>query len=204
MPREHDHDRLYSITELADELNMTARAIRFYEAKDLLAPQRAGGNRVYTHRDRARLMIIQRGKRLGFSLARIKQYLDLYDADPTHKKQLVHLLAGARQRIDELQSQRRDLDLTLEELREIEEQVLAATLYVLVNPVQARLCRHPSEWPWGSYRDAVELRPTLVPTATLLGLLSPDPRTARARLAELIDERVAHIVEEERRRALGR
>src|SRR5512134_949802 len=117
---------LYSITELADELGVTARAIRFYEAKGLLRPQRVGANRVYDYRDRARLLLILRGKRLGFSLAEIQLYLDLYDADPTHKKQLVHLLTGARERIDELESQRRDLELTLEELREIEEQALAA------------------------------------------------------------------------------
>ena len=126
MPREHDPNRLYSITELAEELNMTARAIRFYEAKDLLAPQRAGGNRVYTHRDRARLMIIQRGKRLGFSLARIKQYLDLYDADPSHHRQLRHLLDGVRMRISQLEDQREDLELTLNELREVERMTLDA------------------------------------------------------------------------------
>jgi DNA-binding transcriptional MerR regulator len=119
-------DRLYTVTELAAELGVTARAIRFYESKGLLEPQRAGGNRVYTYRDRARLLIILRGKRLGFSLAHIKRYLDLYDADPSHQEQLVHLLRGARQRIEELESQRRDLELTLEELREIEEQVLGA------------------------------------------------------------------------------
>lgn len=118
--------RLYTITELANELGVTPRAIRFYESKGLLEPQRAGANRVYTYRDRARLLLILRGKRLGFSLAQIKQYLDLYDADPTRKKQLVHLLRGARQRIDELESQRRDLELTLDELREIETQVLDA------------------------------------------------------------------------------
>ena len=109
-----------------DEVGATARAIRFYESKGLLAPQRAGANRVYTYRDRARLLIILRGKRLGFSLARIQEYLDLYDADPTHKGQLEHLLAGARRRIEELESQRADLDLTIEELREIEELTLDA------------------------------------------------------------------------------
>lgn len=119
-------DRLYTITELAEELGVTPRAIRFYETKGLLDPQRAGGNRVYTRRDRARLLLILRGKRLGFSLALIKRYLDLYDADPTHRKQLQALLAGARQRIEELESQRRDLELTLDELRDIEDQVLAA------------------------------------------------------------------------------
>jgi len=117
---------LYSISELADELGITARAIRFYESKGLLSPQRAGANRVYDYRDRARLLIILRGKRLGFSLALIREYLGLYDADPTHKSQLVHLLRNARGRIDALENQRRDLELTLGELREIEQQVLAA------------------------------------------------------------------------------
>jgi len=121
-----DRSRLYSITELADELGVTPRAIRFYEEKGLLDPRRVGANRVYDYRDRARLLLILRGKRLGFSLALIQEYLELYDADPAHRKQLQHLLAGARRRIDELESQRRDLDLTIEELREIEEQVLAA------------------------------------------------------------------------------
>lgn len=122
----HGSPRLYTITELAHELGVTARAIRFYEAKGLLDPQRAGTTRVYTYRDRARLLIILRGKRLGFSLASIKEYLALYDADPTHREQLVHLLRGARRRIGELEQQRRDLELTLDELREVEEQTLAA------------------------------------------------------------------------------
>ena len=126
MPEVQETHHLYAITELANELGVTPRAIRFYESKGLLEPQRAGANRVYTYRDRARLLLLLRGKRLGFSLAQIKLYLDLYDADPTRKKQLVHLLRGARQRIDELESQRRDLELTLEELREIETQVLDA------------------------------------------------------------------------------
>jgi REP element-mobilizing transposase RayT len=86
-----------------------------------------------------------------------------------------------------------------------DEHVLAATLYVLVNPVLARLCRHPSEWTWGSYGDAVELQPTLVPTAPLLGRLAADPRAARARLRELVDERVARIAEDrEREGRVGR
>jgi DNA-binding transcriptional MerR regulator len=121
-----DSDRLYTITELADEAGVTPRAIRFYEAKGLLAPQRVGANRVYDKRDRARLLIILRGKRLGFSLALIQKYLDLYDADPAQKGQLAHLLRGARQRIGELESQRQDLEVTLEELREIEQLTLDA------------------------------------------------------------------------------
>lgn len=133
-PPKEDRTRLYSITELAEELGVTARAIRFYEAKGLLDPQRVGANRVYGYRDRARLLLILRGKRLGFSLALIQEYLDLYDADPTHRQQLAHLLAGARRRIDELEGQRRDLELTLEELREIEDQVLAAMQGAGVTP----------------------------------------------------------------------
>jgi putative transposase len=76
-------------------------------------------------------------------------------------------------------------------LLQSDEHVLAATVYVLGNPVRAGLCSHPSEWPWGSYRATVELRSTVVPTAPMLGLLAPDPRAARARLAELVDEHVA-------------
>ena len=121
-----DPNRLFTITELSEEVGATPRAIRFYESKGLLAPQRAGQNRVYSYRDRARLMIILRGKRLGFSLALIKQYLDLYDADSTRKGQLPHLLRGARQRIAELESQRQDLEVTLEELAEIEQMTLDA------------------------------------------------------------------------------
>jgi DNA-binding transcriptional MerR regulator len=118
--------RLFSITELSLELGVTPRAIRFYEAKGLLDPQRAGSTRVYTYRDRARLQIILRGKRLGFSLALVQKYLELYDADPTHRLQLEQLLRGARQRIAELEGQRQDLELTIEELREIEELTLEA------------------------------------------------------------------------------
>ena len=126
MMRAHDPDALFTITDLATELGVTTRAIRFYEAKGLLEPRRVGVNRVYSVRDRARLLLILRGKRLGFSLAEIAEYLDLYDTDPTHQQQLVRLLAGLRQRIGELESQRRDLEQTLGELRDIEDQVLAA------------------------------------------------------------------------------
>ena len=75
------NDKLYSITELAEEFDITPRAIRFYETKCLLSPQRAGATRVYNYRDRARLMLVLRGKRLGFSLEDIKEYIDLYDAE---------------------------------------------------------------------------------------------------------------------------
>jgi len=126
MTSHSDSGKLYSITDLAHELAITPRAIRFYESKELIAPQRAGANRIYTNRDRGRLLIILRGKRLGFSLAGIKSFLDLYDADPKHIGQLRHLLKGVRWRIDQLTTQQNDLELTLEELHEMEEQTLEA------------------------------------------------------------------------------
>ncbi len=120
---------LYSVSQLARQLGVTARTIRFYEDKHLIAPQRAGTTRVYTHRDRARLMLILRGKRLGFSLREIKEFLDLYDVDPTHHLQLRQLLAGVRKRMGKLREQRAAIDESLSELTEIErqcEEVLAS------------------------------------------------------------------------------
>ncbi|ROR34111.1 DNA-binding transcriptional MerR regulator [Inmirania thermothiophila] len=118
-------ERLYSITELARELGVSPRAIRLYEAKGLLRPQRVAGTRVYTRRDRGRLKLILRGKRLGFSLAEIGEYLALYDVDPSRVRQLEALLGGVRRRITQLERQREDLELTLEELREIEREAEA-------------------------------------------------------------------------------
>lgn len=117
---------LYSVSQLARELGVSARAIRFYEDKGLIAPQRAGHNRVYTQRDRARLILILRGKKLGFSLRGIKEYLDLYDADPTRAKQLRLLLKAVRSRILKLEDQRLALEEALGELREVESQAQAA------------------------------------------------------------------------------
>jgi DNA-binding transcriptional MerR regulator len=110
---------LYSIGDLSAELALSPRAIRFYEDQGLLAPQRIGGNRVYGARDRARLQLILRGKRLGFALADIKELLDLYDADPDHLEQLRATLAKGRARIAELERQQQEIALTLKELREI-------------------------------------------------------------------------------------
>ena len=119
-------DELYTVTELGKDLGVSARAIRFYEDKGLISPQRAGNNRVYTLRDRARMILILRGKQLGFSLREIKEYLDLYDVDPTHAKQIRLLLESVRNRILTLQEQREALDTALRELREIETQAKAA------------------------------------------------------------------------------
>ncbi len=116
---------LYSVTELADELGITPRAIRFYETKGLIKPQRAGTTRVYTHRDRARMHLILRGKRLGFTLADIREYLDMYDVDPSQTKQVQLLLEKVERRIDELEQQREDLETTLVELDEMRQECVA-------------------------------------------------------------------------------
>jgi DNA-binding transcriptional MerR regulator len=114
--------QFYSVTQLARDLGVTARTIRFYEDKGLISPRRAGNNRVYTLRDRARMILILRGKKLGFSLREIREYLDLYDADPTHAKQLRLLLKAVRDRIAQLEDQRVALDEALGELRDVEAQ----------------------------------------------------------------------------------
>lgn len=108
---------LFAIADLAKEFGISTRAIRFYESKGLLSPERVGATRVFRRRDRARLILILRGKRLGFSLRDISDYLSLYDAD---RSQQVHLLA---EKVDErlalLERQRHDLETTIAELREI-------------------------------------------------------------------------------------
>ncbi len=117
---------LYTIAQLADELGVTQRAIRFYEAKGLLKPQRLGTQRVFGRRDRARLLLVLRGIRLGFSLAEVREYLDLYDADPTKREQMRLLLAKVQARIAALEAQQRDLRQALCELHDIVAQVEGA------------------------------------------------------------------------------
>jgi DNA-binding transcriptional MerR regulator len=123
---EQDVERFYTVTELAHDLGVTARTIRFYEDRGLIAPQRAGNTRVYTRRDRARMILILRGKRLGFRLRDIKDYLDLYDVDWNHHEQLRLLLKAVQQRIGGLLEQRHALDQTLAELKDIQSQATAA------------------------------------------------------------------------------
>lgn len=128
-------DRFYTVPELAENLGVTPRTIRFYEQKGLVAPQRAGTTRIYTRQDRARMLIILRGKRLGFTLKEIADYLDLYGADPTQAEQIKMLLTRVRERIDALEDQRQALDVTLDELREIEQQSIDALKEKGLDPV---------------------------------------------------------------------
>jgi DNA-binding transcriptional MerR regulator len=124
LPEAHGESagQFYSVTQLALDLGVTARTIRFYEDKGLISPRRAGNNRVYTQRDRARMILILRGKKLGFSLREIKEFLDLYDVDPTQAKQLRLLLKAVHDRIVQLEDQRVALDQALGELRDVETQ----------------------------------------------------------------------------------
>jgi DNA-binding transcriptional MerR regulator len=118
---------LFTIGELAAAFALSPRAIRFYEDHGLLAPERVGTQRVYTKRDRARLQLILRGKRLGFSLADIREFLDLYDADRTGHRQMAMTLDRTRARIRDLEQQLQDITITLAELRDMEAEVGART-----------------------------------------------------------------------------
>jgi len=110
----------YGIAELAKEFGVTTRTIRFYEDKGLLTPMRDGQRRVYGSRDRVRLRLIMRGKRLGLSLDDIGQLIDLYDVDPTEVTQLQRFLEKIRERKDVLTSQQADIIETLDEIERIE------------------------------------------------------------------------------------
>ncbi|GAB2652669.1 MerR family DNA-binding transcriptional regulator [Kribbella swartbergensis] len=110
----------WSIAELAAEYDVTLRTIRFYEDRGLLTPERRGTVRVYHPRDKVRLGLILRGKRLGFSLDEIATIVDMYDAEPGEEGQLVYLLDQITTRRAELEQRRRDIDETLRELAEVE------------------------------------------------------------------------------------
>jgi DNA-binding transcriptional MerR regulator len=107
-------ERTYTISQLAREFEVTPRALRFYEDKGLLTPRRDGMNRVYSHRDRARLQLILRGKRVGLSLIEIKEILDLYKVDQRAQAQTA--LKKYKARIVALEAQREDVDAAIEVL----------------------------------------------------------------------------------------
>ena len=110
--------RTYSISDLAEEFGITPRAIRFYEDEELIKPTRQGQTRIYAPRDRARLALILRGKRVGFSLIEIKEMLDLYDINDGQATQLAYSIKKFDERINSLERQRADIEHALGELRE--------------------------------------------------------------------------------------
>lgn len=112
--------RSYTITELAQEFDITPRAIRFYEDVGLLTPARAGRNRVYTHRDHTRLKLTLRGKRLGLSLQEIRQLVEMYDSPSDTTQQLTAFLQVLGEHRGQLEQQREDLEITLAEIAQHE------------------------------------------------------------------------------------
>ncbi len=116
--------KTFTISELAAEFGLTPRTIRFYEDEGLVSPGRSGMNRVYSRRDRARLELICRGKRLGFSLADVKEFLDLYNRDQRQIEQMKYAAGLARQRIEALEVQQEDVKQTLIDLRGIEKEMV--------------------------------------------------------------------------------
>jgi DNA-binding transcriptional MerR regulator len=119
-----DNEELKGIQKVAEELGVTTRTLRFYEDKGLIEPRRVGTTRIYTKREIGRMQLILRGKRLGFSLKDIKQFLDLYDADPQHVEQMKALAARVRERAAELEHHRAVIDETLAELHQIEHEAM--------------------------------------------------------------------------------
>lgn len=106
-----------TIREMCDTFDVTPRTLRFYEAKELLFPERHGQKRLFTKRDRARLKLIIRGKRFGFSLEEIRQLLDLYHMGDQQQTQLARTYEIARDRLADLEAQREEMDQAIDDLR---------------------------------------------------------------------------------------
>lgn len=121
-PREKlpaSNDQTYTISDLAQEFAITTRTIRFYESRGLLHPKRIGTARRYSRRDRARLILILRGRNLGFTVEDVGEYLALYDADPGQLAQTRLLLDKINAAINELENKQRDIERSLTDLADI-------------------------------------------------------------------------------------
>ncbi|WP_439522199.1 MerR family transcriptional regulator [Marivita sp.] len=111
-------DRIMTIREMCDAYDVTPRTLRFYESKELLFPIREGQKRLFTKRDRARLKLILRGKRFGFSLEEIRQLLDLYHMGDQQQTQIARTYEIAQQRLSDMEAQRDELNQAIDELKE--------------------------------------------------------------------------------------
>lgn len=115
------NEPLKSIAEAAEALGVTQRTLRFYEDKGLIAPQRVGTMRAYSKREMGRMQLILRGKRLGFSIREIGEFLSLYDEDDNQKvEQMRHLQKRINQRLDELEEQQSAIEQTIGELKQMD------------------------------------------------------------------------------------
>ncbi len=119
------HQENFHIRDLTREFSVTARTLRFYEERGLISPRREGQERIYSRRDRARLMLVLMGKSVGFSLDGIRAMLDLYDVGDGQATQLKVALGRFREQIEKLKLQRRDLDRAIAELERASEHVAA-------------------------------------------------------------------------------
>ena len=117
-------DTFYTVPQLSKELNVTERTIRFYDSKGLLNTSRVGNTRIFNYKDRARLLIILRAKKLGFSLKDIKIYLDLYDVDPSHKTQTENAIKTITKRLVQLKDQRKEINFIIKELKSLKKDIL--------------------------------------------------------------------------------
>jgi DNA-binding transcriptional MerR regulator len=111
-------DQVMTIREMCDAFEVTPRTLRFYEQKELLFPIREGQKRLFTRRDRARLKLILRGKRFGFSLEEIRQLLDLYHVGDQQRTQLARAYEVAQQRLSDMERQRDELNMAIDDLKE--------------------------------------------------------------------------------------
>ena len=118
-------DARWTIAQIAAEFDVTHRTLRFYEDEGLITPERRGTQRLFHPRDRVRLALVLRGKRLGFSLEEIRRIIDMYDAEPGEIGQLHYLIEQVGRRRTELLQRQRDIEQTLTELDEVERRCLA-------------------------------------------------------------------------------
>lgn len=114
-------EQTYSIGELSKEFDITPRSIRFYEEQGLLSPERNGQSRIYRKKDRVRLKLVLRGKRLGFSLAETKTLFDLYDTNQNSKEQLEEMLRMTHDKREVLMQQMDDIKNLMVELDDVEQ-----------------------------------------------------------------------------------
>lgn len=119
-------NKTFTISDLSKEYDVTPRAIRFYEDQGLISPDRKGRRRIYTERDRIRLKLILRGKRLGFSLSEIKDIFDLYDSSPGEEGQLLFLIDKIKKRRKILELQRKDIEAVLHDMKDVEKRAKQA------------------------------------------------------------------------------